>query len=93
MSKARRRNTPVIPLSEMFDIPELYQQTLSAKRFLLIDVCLKCSKNRILVFASDQQLQMLFESDTVFMNSTFDITLGQFKQVYLIHAHKFDQGM
>ncbi|CAF4422128.1 unnamed protein product [Rotaria magnacalcarata] len=93
MSKARRKNTPVIPLSEMFDIPELYQQTPSAKRFLLIDVCLKRSKNRVLVFASDQQLELLFESDTIFMDGTFNISPAQFKQVYLIHAHKFGQGL
>ncbi|CAF5116728.1 unnamed protein product, partial [Rotaria sp. Silwood1] len=41
MSKARRKNTPVIPSSVMFDIPELYQQTLAGKRFLFIDVFLK----------------------------------------------------
>ena len=40
MSKARRKNTPVIPSTIVFDIPELYQQTLSSKRFLLIDLYL-----------------------------------------------------
>ena len=93
MSKARRKYTPVIPSSAVFDIPELYQQTLSNNRFLLIDVFLKRGKNRILVFSSDQQLQLLFESDIIFMDGTFSITPGQFKQVYLIHSHKFGQGM
>ncbi|CAF0907729.1 unnamed protein product [Rotaria sordida] len=93
MSKARRKNTPVIPSSEIFEIPELYQQTLSHKRFLLADVCLKRGKNRILIFSSDQQLELLFESNTIFMDGTFDTSPGQFKQVYLFHAHKFGQGL
>ncbi|CAF3570067.1 unnamed protein product [Rotaria sp. Silwood1] len=81
MSKARRKNTPVIPSSEIFEIPELYQQTLSHKRFLLADVCLKRGKNLILIFSSDQQLELLFESNTVFVDGTFDTSPGQFKQV------------
>ncbi|CAF1395389.1 unnamed protein product [Rotaria sordida] len=93
MSKARRKNTPVIPSSVMFDIPELYQQTLAGKQFLPIDVFLKRGKDRILVFSSDQQLKILFESDTIFMDGTFDIVPAHFKQVYLIHAHKFGQGL
>ncbi|CAF3948031.1 unnamed protein product [Rotaria sp. Silwood1] len=41
MSKTGRQNTPVIASTARFDIPQLYQQTLSPKRFLLIDVFLK----------------------------------------------------
>ncbi|CAF1539602.1 unnamed protein product, partial [Rotaria sordida] len=93
MSKARRKNTPVIPSTIVFDIPELYQQTLSSKRFLLIDLFTKRGKDRILVFSSDQQLELLFKSDTIFMDGTFDTTPAHFKQVYLIHAHKFGQGL
>ena len=47
MSKARRKNTPVIPTSMVFDIPEFYQQTLSSKRFLCVDAFLKRGKDRI----------------------------------------------
>jgi hypothetical protein len=92
MSKARRKKTPVIPSSAMFEIPEVYQHTLSNKRFLLIDVFLKRGKDRILIFSSDHQLELLFESDTIFMDGTFDTTPAHFQQVYLIHAHKFGQG-
>jgi hypothetical protein len=35
MSKARRKNTPVIPKSCVFEIPAAYQQTISSKQFLL----------------------------------------------------------
>ena len=92
MSKARRKNTPVIPTSMVFDIPEFYQQTLSSKRFLCVDAFLKRGKDRILFFSSDQQLELLFGSETIFMDGTFDITPHPFKQVYIIHAHKFNQG-
>ncbi|CAF1038152.1 unnamed protein product [Rotaria sp. Silwood1] len=41
----------------------------------------------------DQQLHLLFESATIFMDGTLDITPAHFKQVYLIHTEKFDQGL
>ncbi|CAF4837510.1 unnamed protein product [Rotaria socialis] len=93
MTTARRKIIPVIPSTVMFEIPELYQQTLSNEQFLTSDLFLKCGQDRILVFASDQQLELLFESDTIFMNGTFDTSPANFKQVYLIHVHKFDHGL
>ena len=92
MSKTRRKRTPVIPSSVTFNIPEFYEQTLSSKRFLLMDVYPKRGKERILVFSSEEQLELLFESNIVFMDGTFDITPPHFKQVYIIHGHKFGQG-
>ncbi|CAF3522798.1 unnamed protein product [Rotaria socialis] len=61
MSKTRRKITSVIPSTVMIEIPELYQQTLSNERFLTIDLFLKRGQDRILVFASNQQLELLFE--------------------------------
>ncbi|CAF4374157.1 unnamed protein product, partial [Rotaria magnacalcarata] len=58
-----------------------------------MDLFMKRGQDRILVFSSDQQLQLLFDSEIIFMNSTFDITSANFKQVYLIQAHKFGQGL
>lgn len=93
MSKARRKNTPVIPSSPVFEIPTLYQQTLSGERFLFIDTFLKRGKDRVLVFASDKQLELLFDSEVIFMDGTFSTTPDCFDQVYLIHAQKFGQGI
>ncbi|CAF3191718.1 unnamed protein product [Rotaria socialis] len=93
MSKASRKKTPVIPSNFMFEIPDLYQSTLTEKRFLLIDIFLKRGQDRILIFASDQQLKLLYESSTIFMDGTFDIAPAPFKQVYLIHGEKFGQGL
>ncbi|CAF4313239.1 unnamed protein product, partial [Rotaria magnacalcarata] len=73
MSKARRKKTPVIPSTFMFEIPDLYQSTLTEKLFLLIDIFLKRGQDRILIFANDQQLKLLYESSTIFMDGTFDI--------------------
>ncbi|CAF5006165.1 unnamed protein product, partial [Rotaria socialis] len=78
MSKARRKITPVMPSSVIFDIPESYQQTLSNERFLLVDLFMT--------------RELLFESETIFMDGTFHTTPPNFKQVYLIHAQKFGQG-
>ncbi|CAF1049196.1 unnamed protein product [Rotaria magnacalcarata] len=68
MSKARRKNTPVIPSGVVCDIPEFYEQTLSCQRFLFMDLFMKRGQDRILVFSSDQQLQLLFDSEIIFMN-------------------------
>ena len=50
MSKARRRFTPVVPSTVLFDIPDLYRQAISGKRFLLIGLFMKHGKDQILVF-------------------------------------------
>ncbi|CAF1688029.1 unnamed protein product, partial [Didymodactylos carnosus] len=75
----------------MFQISIMYQQTLSAKRFLFMNLFLKRVKDRILVFASDQQLELLFDSDFIFMDGTFSTAPNNFDQVYWIHAQKFGQ--
>ncbi|CAF1931047.1 unnamed protein product [Rotaria magnacalcarata] len=54
---------------------------------------IKRGQDRILIFASDQQLKLLYESSTIFMDGTFDIAPAPFKQVYLIHAENFGQGL
>ncbi len=92
MSKARRKKTPVIPTSCVFEIPVTYQQTLSEKRLLSMDFYLKRGKDRVLVFASDQQLELLFDSDIIFMDGTFSTAPENFDQVFLIHVQKFGQG-
>ncbi|CAF2115001.1 unnamed protein product [Rotaria magnacalcarata] len=81
MREAHRKITPVIPSSVIFDIPESYQQTFSNERILLVDLFMTHGKDRVLVCSSDQHLELLFESETIFMDETFDTTLANFKQV------------
>ncbi|CAF4517904.1 unnamed protein product [Rotaria magnacalcarata] len=81
MREAHRKITPVIPSSVIFDIPEWYQQTFSSERFLLVDFFMTHGKDRVLVCSSDQHLELLFESETIFMDGAFDTTPTNFKQV------------
>jgi len=92
MSKARRKKTPVIPTSCVFEIPMFYQQTLAQQRFLLMDFFLKRGKERILVYATDQQMHLLFSSETIFVDGTFSTAPNGFHQVFLIHVEHFGQG-
>lgn len=92
MSKARRKKTPVIPTSCVFEIPDAYRKTLSNKQFLLMDFYLKRSKERVIVYATTQQLQLLFNSSTIFMDGTFGVAPLGFEQVFLIHVQHFGQG-
>jgi len=92
MSKARRKKTPVIPESCAFEIPTYYQQTLTQKRFLLMDFFLKRGTERVLVFATDQQMELLFNSTTIFVDGTFSTAPNGFNQVFLIHIQRFGQG-
>ncbi|CAF1602732.1 unnamed protein product [Rotaria magnacalcarata] len=80
MREAHRKITPVIPSSVIFDIPEWYQQTFSSERFLLVDFFMTHGKDRVLVCSSDQHLELLFESETIFMDGAFDTTPTNFKQ-------------
>ncbi|CAF0713721.1 unnamed protein product [Adineta steineri] len=93
MSKARKKCTPVIPKTCVFDIPPTYQETVSGNRFLLMDYYLKRAKERVLVFASDAQLDLLFESDVIFVDGTFSTAPGIFDQVFIIHVQQFNQGL
>lgn len=92
MSKTRRKITPIIPKSCTFDIPVFYQQTLTQKRYLLMDFFLKRGENRVIVFSTDQQLELLFNSETIFIDGTFGVAPDGFEQIFLIHVHHLGQG-
>ena len=92
MSKARRKTTPVIPTSCIFDIPQLYQETRSQKRFLLIDFFMKRGKERVIVYSSEIQLRLLFNSETIFIDGTFGGAPAGFEQLFLIDVQHFGQG-
>ena len=90
LNRVRRKLTPPLPKSMNFDIPDSYRQTLNNDRFICAD---KTTKNkRIIIFATDRQLEMLFESEWIFLDGTFDSCPSQFKQLYTIHALKFNQS-
>lgn len=90
MNKSRRLQTPAIPDSQLFDIPDGYTKTLKGEPFLCVDKFIK-RKTRILLFASREQLKLLFESSIIFMDGTFSATPSIFEQVYCLHAIKHQQ--
>ena len=49
-------------------------------------------RQRILLFASSEQLKMLSNADSILMDGTFSTFPKMFDQVYTIHAIKYDQG-
>lgn len=87
MNKARRMNTPAIPDSQLFDVPADYTRTL--KNYLFYEIITR--QTRMLVFASDEQLKLLFNSSIILMDGTFSSSPTIFSQVYCIHAIKYEQ--
>ncbi|CAF1574712.1 unnamed protein product, partial [Didymodactylos carnosus] len=88
LAQARRQITPVLPTSSTFDIPDAYQVTSKSEKFLFSDTLIRRRK-RMLLFGSVTQLELLFDSPTIFMDGTFSSTPPFFDQVYTIHAMKF----
>ncbi|CAF1506917.1 unnamed protein product [Adineta ricciae] len=70
-----------------------YQKTLSNKQFLLMDFYMKRSKERVIVYATSQQLRLLCSSATIFMDETFGVTPDGFEQVFLIHVQHLGQSL
>ncbi|CAM4801162.1 unnamed protein product [Rotaria magnacalcarata] len=90
LNRARRKMTPVLPTSYVFDIPAQYQVTLNDEQFLLCDKTLH--NKRLLLFGTDQQLIFLFSAKHILMDGTFDTCPPYFDQVYTIHAIKHEKG-
>ncbi|CAF1684147.1 unnamed protein product, partial [Adineta ricciae] len=89
LGKSRAKVVPVLPQTCLFDIPDQFKETLGGNRFLLIDESV-VRRERILVFSSDRQLDMLFSSPIVYMDGTFSKSPKHFKQIYILHAVLFD---
>jgi hypothetical protein len=85
----RRKQTPILPDSAMFDIPESYQTTFNNEPFLARDVLVR-RRRRMLMFCTKKQLDLLFDSPVVMMDGTFSATPPFFDQIYSIHIVKFD---
>ncbi|CAF3168823.1 unnamed protein product [Rotaria socialis] len=89
LNRVRRKITPPIPTSSDFDIPDVYRQTLTGKPFVCTDRFIR--NKRMILFATNQQLETLFSSEWIFLDGTFDACPSQFKQLYTIHSLKFKQ--
>ncbi|CAF4423484.1 unnamed protein product [Rotaria socialis] len=91
LNKARRLETPPIPDSQIFGIPYLYTRTIENEEFLCVDKFIK-RKTRILLFASNEQLKVLFQNSIVLMDGTFSTCPKIFDQVFTIHSIKYEQS-
>lgn len=95
--RARRRVTRVVPQSSSFTIPFSYTRDhRDRERLLLHDSHDPHHQNnlsgnvrsagRVLVWATDTQLNLLFDSDRLHMDRTFSSAPSIFNQVYIIQA-------
>ncbi|CAF3223149.1 unnamed protein product [Rotaria socialis] len=90
LNRIRRLETPLLPKSCRFDIPTLYNHTINIERFLFYD---KMTRNkRILIFATDDQPHVPFKAKHILMDGTFSSCPPFMKQVYTLHAIKFEQS-
>lgn len=95
LNQLRRKTTPVLPTSMNFDIPLHYQKATDGQRYLLSDRIQRVDKNvgkRLIVFATDEQLRLLFTSPHIMMDGTFDSCPPHFNQIYSIHGIKNEQS-
>jgi hypothetical protein len=95
LNRARRQITPVLPTSMDFDISVVYQQTIDGERYLLADRVQRVNGTvvkRIIVFATDEQLRLLFTCSHIMMDGTFASCPHYFDQIYSIHGMKNDQS-
>ena len=78
-----------------FDIPTKYKTATNGERFLLTDRVQRCDgkvAQRLLIFATDEQLRTLFTCSHIMMDGTFDSCPAHFDQIYSIHAIKNEQS-
>ncbi|CAF1300176.1 unnamed protein product [Rotaria sp. Silwood1] len=95
LNQARRLTTPNLPTSIDFLIPSKYRTTNNGERYLLGDRVQRYDgevDNRILLFATDEQLKTLFTCSHIMMDGTFDCSPSHFDQVYSIHGIKNDHN-
>ena len=85
--KARRRiNQEPLPRNrEELEIPEQYQRLENGELFLLYDSGVGVA-NRIIIFGTQRNLDMLDMYDQYFMDGTFKIVPDLFYQLYTVHV-------
>ncbi|CAM4942461.1 unnamed protein product [Rotaria socialis] len=84
--KLRRKRYPPIPTDQKFIIPPVYLETYANSRFLIYDKRKTVYGGRLLIFASDEQLNVLFHSEVLFADGTFKVSPTLFEQLYVLHG-------
>lgn len=89
---ARSLTIPEIPKNYEFQIPRLYRLNVDEENFLLADRD-GTQFDRVLMFSSNRQLNIFFNSEIIFCDGTFASSPPQFEQIYTMHAIYEDEGM
>ncbi|XP_046554261.1 uncharacterized protein LOC124263651 [Haliotis rubra] len=81
----RRKTMPALPttLRREVHLEDSWTETSNGRRFLLLS---DGEQDKILVFSTTEQLQVLQTADTIYMDGTFTACPGLWDQVYIIHA-------
>ena len=76
---------PPVPrtLQDLYDIPEEFSKTSDGRRFLLHDNGPEAAE-RVIIFATDEQLKLLAAADSVWADGTFDRAPQGFLQLFTL---------
>ena len=89
MYRQRRTMMPVLPQTlQDVDLQGPWSQTHDGKRFLLFS---DGDADKMVVFSTEDQLRLLQEADTIYMDGTFTCCPQLWNQLYSLHARKDDQ--
>ncbi|CAF4438493.1 unnamed protein product, partial [Rotaria sp. Silwood2] len=86
LHKLRRKSLPPIPQNQKFLVPPVYEETYSHQKFLIYDKRKTIYGGRLMIFASDEQLNVLYGSDVLFADGTFKVSPKLFEQLYVLHG-------
>ncbi|CAF4735879.1 unnamed protein product [Rotaria sp. Silwood1] len=86
LHKLRRKSLPPMPQNQKFLVPSVYQETYSHQKFLIYDKRKTIYGGRLMIFASDEQLNVLYGSDVLFADGTFKVSSKLFEQLYVLHG-------
>ncbi|CAF2107924.1 unnamed protein product [Rotaria magnacalcarata] len=81
LHKLRRKTVPPLPQDQKFVVPPAYQHTYSNGNFLIYDKRKNAYGGRLMIFASDEQLNVLYNSDILFADGTFKVSPKLFEQL------------
>jgi hypothetical protein len=93
LHKLRRKSLPPLPQNQKFIVPDIYQEIYSHKKFLIYDKRKTVYGGRLMIFASEEQLKVLNQSDVLFADGTFKVSPKLFEQLYVIHGIENGEGI
>ncbi len=87
--RSRRKRLPCMPRSRVdVHFEGEWTQTIDSKRFLLAE---DGDDDKNVIFATDDNLKLLAEAESVFVDGTFHTCPEVFYQIFTVHAFKSGQ--